>query len=91
MCRWSKEPEIHAARERAYQEIKRINSRLDGHDPLIKKNEVDQLADAFIRIADYAEAKGYDLTGAIIDKLRYNMERADHKPENRQQAHGKRF
>lgn len=63
---------------------------MDDHLPSRPMAEV-ELADAFIRIADYAEAKGYDLAGAIIDKLIYNMDRADHKPKARLQANGKKF
>jgi NTP pyrophosphatase (non-canonical NTP hydrolase) len=35
-----------------------------------------ELADAVIRIFDYAEAQGYDLEGAIIRKMAYNAGRA---------------
>lgn len=34
---------------------------------------------------------GYDLPGVIYDKRKYNAKRADHKRENRAQAHGKKF
>lgn len=50
-----------------------------------------ELADAVIRICDYAGAYGYDLGGALVEKLKYNMSRADHKPANRAQANGKKF
>lgn len=50
-----------------------------------------ELADAVIRILDYAGAFGYDIGGAIIEKLEYNAKRADHKPENRAAAGGKSF
>ncbi|WP_375058369.1 hypothetical protein [Zobellella sp. DQSA1] len=50
-----------------------------------------ELADAMIRILDYAGGHGYDVAGALIEKLAYNMTRADHKPENRAAANGKRF
>lgn len=38
-----------------------------------------------------AELRGYDLEGAILDKVEYNRTRADHKRENRAQAGGKEF
>ena len=34
---------------------------------------------------------GYDLTGAMTDKLAYNLTRADHKLENRKKEGGKEF
>lgn len=53
--------------------------------------ETVELADALIRIFDYAGAYGLDLEGAYQDKRRYNASRADHKPENRAKANGKKF
>lgn len=50
-----------------------------------------ELADAVIRIFDLAGGLGYDLGGAIAEKLTYNATRADHKPENRRAANGKKF
>ncbi|HSH42545.1 MAG TPA: hypothetical protein VK973_10530 [Arenicellales bacterium] len=50
-----------------------------------------ELADALIRICDYAGGFGYDLAGAVAEKLEYNANRADHKPENRAKAGGKKF
>jgi len=50
-----------------------------------------ELADTIIRIADLAGALGLDLGGAIVEKLNYNANRADHKPEARQAAGGKTF
>ena len=50
-----------------------------------------ELADAVIRIADLAQHMGYDLAGAIIAKMHYNNNRADHKPEARAATNGKKF
>lgn len=50
-----------------------------------------ELADAIIRILDYAEAHDYDLGGAIIEKMAYNIDRPDHKVENREKEGGKKF
>jgi len=50
-----------------------------------------ELADALIRICDYAGGHGYDIAGAVLEKMAYNAERADHKPENRAAAGGKKF
>lgn len=50
-----------------------------------------ELADALIRIFDYAGGFGYDIGGAFIEKMAYNSTRADHKPEERLKANGKKF
>ena len=50
-----------------------------------------ELADALIRICDLAGVMGYDLGGAVADKLDYNRSRADHKPEARRAAGGKAY
>lgn len=50
-----------------------------------------ELADALIRIFDYAAAHGYDLQGAYEEKMRYNAIREDHKHEARQLADGKKW
>ena len=49
-----------------------------------------EFADCIIRILDTAAAMGMDIAGAIIEKNRYNKERADHKLENRASG-GKRY
>lgn len=48
-----------------------------------------ELADALIRIFDYAGAFGYDLEGAYQEKRLYNKQREDHKHEARTRAGGK--
>lgn len=63
---------------------------MDDHLPHRKMAEV-ELADAAIRIFDLAGAMGYDLGGAIAEKLAYNAQRADHKQEARQAAGGKAY
>jgi NTP pyrophosphatase (non-canonical NTP hydrolase) len=50
-----------------------------------------ELADALIRICDLAGAMGMDLGGAVAAKMQYNMQRPDHKPENRRLENGKKF
>ena len=50
-----------------------------------------ELADALIRIFDYAGAYGYDLDGAVAEKRAFNAKRADHKPEARLTSHGKKW
>jgi NTP pyrophosphatase (non-canonical NTP hydrolase) len=63
---------------------------MDDHLPHRKMAEV-ELADALIRIFDYAGEYGYDLGGAFEEKMKYNASRADHKPENRIKLGGKEF
>lgn len=62
----------------------------DEHLPEFKSIEV-ELADAIIRIADLAGAKGYRLADAILRKMEYNAQREDHKIENRLKDGGKKF
>lgn len=50
-----------------------------------------ELADALIRIFDYAGAFGYDLEGAYQEKRAYNATREDHTHEARAATNGKRF
>ena len=50
-----------------------------------------ELADTVIRILDYAGGHGYDLGGAIAEKLAYNATRADHKPKARIAKGGKKW
>lgn len=63
---------------------------MDDHLPHRKMVEV-ELADAIIRICDYAGRWGYDLEGAVNEKLEYNKQRADHKIENRLLSGGKKW
>jgi NTP pyrophosphatase (non-canonical NTP hydrolase) len=63
---------------------------MDDHLPNRKMEEV-ELADALIRIFDYAGGHGLDLEGAYREKTDYNARRADHLPENRAADGGKKF
>lgn len=62
----------------------------DSHLPHRLSVEV-ELADTLIRIFDYAGARGLDLAGAVVEKLAYNTQRADHKLEARSVSGGKKF
>lgn len=50
-----------------------------------------ELADAIIRILDYAGAHGYDLQGAFDEKMAFNASRSDHNHEARKQVGGKKW
>ena len=63
---------------------------MDDKLPHRKMAEV-ELADALIRILDYAAGFGYDLQGAFDEKMAYNSTREDHKHEARRIAGGKQF
>ncbi len=63
---------------------------MDDHLPNRKMVEV-EFADTIIRILDYCGAAGLDIGGAIEEKIAYNQNRADHKPENRAGGNGKKI
>lgn len=50
-----------------------------------------KMARCFVRIESYAAKHRYDLWGAVAEKREYNRHRADHKPEARLAAGGKKF
>ena len=75
-----------------------ISEAMEGHrkglsdDKLPHRLQIEvELADAVIRIADLAGALGLDLGGAIAEKMRFNAQRPDHKPENRTTIGGKAY
>jgi NTP pyrophosphatase (non-canonical NTP hydrolase) len=75
-----------------------ISEAMEGHrkglmdDKLKHRPAIEvELADAVIRIADLAGALDLDLGGAIAEKMAFNAQRPDHKPENRAAAGGKAY
>lgn len=65
-------------------------NKMDDHLPHRKAVEV-EFADALIRIFSLAQWMQLDLSGAVMEKLAYNRQRADHKLENRAKTEGKKF
>jgi NTP pyrophosphatase (non-canonical NTP hydrolase) len=63
---------------------------MDDKLPHRKMLEV-ELADTVIRIMDLAGSMDMDIGGALTEKMLYNANRADHKPENRLKEGGKAF
>jgi len=63
---------------------------MDDHLPHRQMGEV-EAADVIIRLLDLAGAMGWDIAGAVIEKLAYNQQRADHKPDARAADDGKAF
>ena len=75
-----------------------ISEAMEGHRKGLKDDHLPhrdmaevELADAVIRICDLAGAMGYDLGGAVTEKLAYNQQRADHKLANRASDKGKKY
>lgn len=78
--------------------VSEVAEGMEGHRKNLKDDKLPhrdmlevELADAVIRIFDLAGAKGMDLGGAISEKLAFNAQRADHKPENRAADGGKQY
>lgn len=63
---------------------------MDDHLPHRKMAEV-EIADAIIRLLDYGAGFGYDIAGALFEKLDYNDKREDHEREAQMRAEGKEW
>ena len=79
---------VHSEVSEALEGVRK--DKMDDHLKDRPQVEV-ELADAIIRIFDLAGAMKLDLASAIIEKLAYNQQRADHKPENRAADGGKKI
>lgn len=79
---------IHSEISEALEGVRK--GLMDDHLPTRPMHEV-EMADAIIRIMDYCGKYNLDIGGAIVEKLFYNTQRADHKLENREKVGGKVF
>ena len=75
-----------------------ISEAVKGHRQDLKDNKLPhrdmlevELADTIIRIFDLAGALGFDLGGAIDEKMVYNRSRADHQLKERAKPGGKKY
>jgi hypothetical protein len=101
-CNWS-DAETGEPLERNKGELIAImHSKLSRALEGIRKNHKDTrfpartaeeagFAETLIHIFDYAGAYNLDLGGALVEKLAYNLQRSDHKPENRAKEGGKKI
>jgi NTP pyrophosphatase (non-canonical NTP hydrolase) len=100
---WWENPETGEPIDRNFGEIialchSELSEALEGHrknladDKLPWRSAVEvELADCIIRIFDLAGGLGMDLEGAMWEKLAFNKQRADHKPEERLKEGGKKY
>lgn len=78
---------VHSEVSEAIEGVRK--GKMDKHLPGFSEETV-ELADAMIRILDYAEFYNLHLAEALIQKLQYNISRADHQPANRALEGGKK-
>lgn len=78
--------------------VSEISEAMEGHRKGLQDDKLPQhsmlsveLADAVIRIFDLAGGLGIPLWQIVADKMDYNANRADHKPEARQGPGGKAY
>lgn len=100
---WWTDPDTCGMKDRNQAElICLMHSELSEAMEAVRKNLMDdklpeydgvtvELADCIIRIMDFAGAYNLDIGSALVKKLEFNRDRADHKIENRKLEGGKKF
>lgn len=78
--------------------VSEVSDAMEGHRKSLMDDKLPhrpmmevELADAMIRIADLAGRLGFDLGGAVAEKMAFNRVRPDHKLEARQGVGGKAY
>jgi len=78
--------------------VSEISEAMEGHrcdlmdDKLPERKMLEvELADAIVRIFDLSEKLNMDIAGAILEKIKFNETRQDHKIENRLKNNGKAY
>lgn len=79
---------VHSEVSEALEGVRK--DQMDDKLPHRKMEEV-ELADVIVRVLDYAGGRGLDVGGALVEKLKFNQTREDHKPENRAKEGGKKY
>lgn len=100
---WWKDPHTGDPKDRNVGEllmliVSEVAEAMEGHrkglmdDKLPHRLMIEvELADTVIRIFDLAGALELDVGGAILEKIAFNMQREDHKAENRVKPGGKAY
>lgn len=77
---------VHSELSEALEGIRKNSA--DDHLPQYSSEAV-EFGDALIREFDYIAGWNLPVAEAFVDKIEYNAQRADHKPENRAKQGGK--
>lgn len=74
-----------------FQIVRHLSDAMEGHRKKIEQAHTASLARAWRMANYYARMMGFDLVGAINEKMAYNRTRADHQPAARLAEGGKQY